>query len=139
MKLDMSYISHADQARPLWDRLLEIGKGAGLKPAGLASRDLLRLDMGYFLYGNDLTEETTPVEAGAEWVVAFQKENFIGASVIKKQKEEGPARRLSRIRIAGKGRASSWNENVSREPANWRCHQWKSFARSPKRNRARIY
>ena len=84
----------ADQARPLWDRLLEIGKGAGLKPAGLASRDLLRLDMGYFLYGNDLTEETTPVEAGAEWVVAFQKENFIGASVIKKQKEEGPARRL---------------------------------------------
>ena len=84
----------ADQARPIWDRLLEVGKKAGLKPAGLASRDLLRLDMGYFLYGNDLTEETTPVEAGAEWVVALQKGNFIGASVLMKQKEEGPARRL---------------------------------------------
>ena len=83
-----------DRARPLWDRLLEVGKQAGLKPAGLASRDLLRLDMGYFLYGNDLTEETTPVEAGAEWVVAFQKEHFIGASVLKKQKEEGSTRRL---------------------------------------------
>ena len=83
-----------EQARPLWDRLLEIGKKSGVKPAGLASRDLLRLDMGYFLYGNDLTEETTPIEAGAEWVVALQKGNFIGAPVFMKQKEEGPARRL---------------------------------------------
>ena len=83
-----------EQAHPLWDRLLEGGNQAGVKPAGLASRDLLRLDMGYFLYGNDLTEETTPVEAGAEWVVAFQKEHFIGASVLRKQKEEGSARRL---------------------------------------------
>ena len=50
--------------------------------------------MGYFLYGNDLTEETTPLEAGAEWVVALQKGNFIGASVLHKQKEEGATRRL---------------------------------------------
>ena len=86
-----------EQAPPLWDRLLEVGKKAGVKPAGLASRDLLRLDMGYFLYGNDLTEETTPIEAGAEWVVALQKGDFIGASVLKKAKRRRFYPPISRI------------------------------------------
>ncbi|MGB0911288.1 MAG: glycine cleavage system aminomethyltransferase GcvT [Nitrospirales bacterium] len=87
------YLS-ADQAGDLWKRLIQVGKSHGLKPAGLGARDLLRLDMGYFLYGNDLTEETTPVEAGAEWVVGFQKSEFIGSTVLKKQREDGPSRRL---------------------------------------------
>ncbi|GJL54331.1 MAG: aminomethyltransferase [Nitrospirales bacterium] len=84
----------AVRAPELWQRLLEAGTPHGLKPAGLGARDLLRLDMGYFLYGNDLTEETTPVEAGAEWVVGFQKPDFIGSTVLKKQKQDGPTRRL---------------------------------------------
>lgn len=84
----------ADQARHLWDRFMEMGKRYGLKPAGLGARDLLRLDMGYFLYGNDVTESTTPIEAGAGWLVAFHKGNFIGSSILQQQKKEGPSRRL---------------------------------------------
>ena len=84
----------SDQAAELWKQLIQVGESHGLKPAGLGARDLLRLDMGYFLYGNDLTEETTPVEAGAEWVVGFQKPDFIGSSVLKTQKQHGPPRRL---------------------------------------------
>jgi len=87
------YLS-AEQAAELWQRLIKVGEPHGLKPAGLGARDLLRLDMGYFLYGNDLTEETTPVEAGAEWVVGFQKPEFLGSEVLKKQKQDGPTRRL---------------------------------------------
>ncbi|WP_447970171.1 glycine cleavage system aminomethyltransferase GcvT [Nitrospira sp. M1] len=87
------YLS-AERVPELWQRLIEAGTPHGLKPAGLGARDLLRLDMGYFLYGNDLTEETTPVEAGAEWVVGFQKPEFIGSAVLKKQKQDGPKRRL---------------------------------------------
>ncbi len=84
----------SDHAAVLWQRLIGVGESVGLKLAGLGARDLLRLDMGYFLYGNDLTEETTPVEAGAEWVVGFQKPEFIGSTVLKKQMEKGPTRRL---------------------------------------------
>ena len=84
----------AEKAAELWKRLMEVGESYGLKPAGLGARDLLRLDMGYFLYGNDLTEETTPVEAGAEWVVGFQKPDFVGSTILKQQKQDGPIRRL---------------------------------------------
>ena len=91
-----------DRALALWGHLMEIGEPYGLKPAGLGSRDLLRLDMGYFLYGNDLNEETTPLEAGAEWVVAFQKGNFIGSTFLQRQKIEGTSRRLSAFELLEK-------------------------------------
>ena len=84
----------SDRALPLWNHLMENGTSYGLKPAGLAARDLLRLEMGYFLYGNDLTEETTPLEAGAEWLLAFEKGNFIGSAILAQQKKEGIVRRL---------------------------------------------
>ena len=84
----------AMQVRLVWDRLMEAGEEHGLKPAGLGARDLLRLDMGYFLYGNDLTETTTPIEANAKWVVSFAKGAFIGEPVLKRQMQEGPSRRL---------------------------------------------
>jgi len=74
--------------------LLSRGRAAGLKPAGLGARDLLRLDMGYLLYGNDISEETTPLEAAAGWVVDFGKEEFIGRAAMQRQQEEGLARRL---------------------------------------------
>ena len=83
-----------NQALSLWHHLMEVGKPFGLKPAGLGARDLLRLDMGYFLYGNELTEETTPLEAGAEWVVAFHKGKFVGSAVLEQQKQKGLSRRL---------------------------------------------
>jgi len=96
------YLS-SSHAQPLWERLLEIGASHGLKPAGLGARDLLRLDMGYFLYGNELTEETTPLEAGVKWIVDFQKDHFIGSSILNKQREEGPPRRLIAFELVAKG------------------------------------
>ena len=84
----------ATQVRRVWDRLMRAGEEYGLKPAGLGARDLLRLDMGYLLYGNDLTEATTPIEANAKWVVSFDKGAFIGEPVLKRQVQEGPSRRL---------------------------------------------
>lgn len=84
----------AMQVRLVWDRLMQAGEEYGLKPAGLGARDLLRLDMGYLLYGNDLTEATTPIEANAKWVVSFDKGAFIGEPVLKQQVQEGPSRRL---------------------------------------------
>ncbi len=84
----------AAQVRHVWDRLMQAGEEFGLKPAGLGARDLLRLDMGYLLYGNDLSEATTPIEANAKWVVSFSKGDFIGEPVLKRQAQEGPSRRL---------------------------------------------
>ena len=81
-------------APPLWDALLKTGTPAGLKPAGLGARDLLRLDMAYLLYGNDIGEEVTPIEAGSEWVVAFNKADFIGRAVLHQQRKDGVSRRL---------------------------------------------
>lgn len=84
----------ADQVGALWERLLEQGASKGLKPAGLGSRDLLRLEMGYLLYGNDIGEDTTPIEAGVDWTVSLTKGEFVGRSVLEKQKVAGPERRF---------------------------------------------
>ena len=81
-------------AGSVWDKLLDIGTSFGLKPAGLGARDLLRLEMGYLLYGNDIDERTTPIEAGAEWAVRFEKGDFIGKPVLLAQKQAGVSRRF---------------------------------------------
>jgi aminomethyltransferase len=83
-----------DAAQTLWVRLLELGRPQGLKPAGLGARDLLRLDMGYLLYGNDIDEATSPMEAGAEWVVNFEKCEFVGRRALLAQRAQGITRRL---------------------------------------------
>ena len=85
----------ADHAPGIWERLLRHGEEAGLKPAGLGARDLLRLDMGYLLYGNDISEEITPLEANVAWTVSFAKGEFIGRAVLLKKK----ARELPRCLI----------------------------------------
>ena len=77
----------ADRIGALWDRLMEQGHTSGLKPAGLGARDLLRLDMGYLLYGNDIGEDTTPLEAGVDWTVNFQKGEFVGRPRLQAQKD----------------------------------------------------
>jgi aminomethyltransferase len=84
----------AGQAVEVWKHLLHEGTSKGLKPAGLGARDLLRLEMAYLLYGNDINEETTPIEAGAAWTVNFQKGDFLGRQVLERQTQQGPARRL---------------------------------------------
>jgi aminomethyltransferase len=84
----------AVSAQGLWDHLMKIGESHGLKPAGLGARDLLRLEMAYLLYGNDIDEETTPLEAGAEWVVQLKKEGFIGQAALLRRQRDGLPRRL---------------------------------------------
>lgn len=91
------------QPGTVWEELLEAGASFGLKPAGLGARDLLRLEMGYLLYGNDIDEGTTPIEAGAEWAVCFEKGEFIGKSVLLTQKQGGPSRRFIGFELLEKG------------------------------------
>jgi len=86
--------SRPEDATALWDALLEAGAGVGIKPAGLGARDTLRLERALPLYGHELTDETTPIEAGLSWVVRFNKGTFMGRDVLVRQKERGVARRL---------------------------------------------
>jgi aminomethyltransferase len=90
-------------ARTVWDRLLETGSGRGLIPAGLGSRDSLRLEMGYALYGNDIDETTSPLEAGLSWLVKLGKESFVGRDVLAGQKEAGLSRSLTGFRLSERG------------------------------------
>ncbi len=73
----------------LWKQLLENGASEGLKPCGLGARDTLRLEVGYPLYGHELTEDRTPLEANMEWVIKWDKGEFIGRWAIEKQKQAG--------------------------------------------------
>ncbi len=84
----------AHLAEPAWVELLKVGQAQGVKPTGLGARDLLRLDMGYLLYGNDISEDISPLEAGADWVVNIEKGEFIGRSALLSQRTQGLARRL---------------------------------------------
>lgn len=78
----------------VWDRLLEAGKPVGLKPCGLAARNTLRLEARMMLYGNDIDESTTVLEAGLTWIVKFDKGEFIGREALLRQKQQGLHRRL---------------------------------------------
>ena len=81
-------------AERVWDALLDAGRPAGVVPAGLGARDTLRLEAAMRLYGNDIDETTTVVEADLGWIVGWNKTGFLGADVLRRQKAEGPARRL---------------------------------------------
>ncbi|HET8656483.1 MAG TPA: glycine cleavage system aminomethyltransferase GcvT, partial [Longimicrobiaceae bacterium] len=96
------YLAAAD-AVPVWRRLLEVGAPEGLIPAGLGARDSLRLEMGYALYGNDLDESHTPLEAGLGWVTRLDKGDFVGRDALLRQKEAGVERRLVGFRLLERG------------------------------------
>lgn len=89
-------------AGELWRELLEEGGSLGIEPCGLGARDTLRLEMGYPLHGNDISEERTPLEAGLSWAVALDKGDFLGRDALMSQKEEGIPSRLWGLRMAGK-------------------------------------
>jgi aminomethyltransferase len=92
----------SDHALSIWNELLTVGKSSGLKPAGLGARDLLRLEMAYLLYGNDISEDTTPVEAATEWVVDLNKGDFIGRKVLQRQEDSGVTKRLVAFELTQK-------------------------------------
>jgi aminomethyltransferase len=91
------------QGPTVWNALIEAGRLHGLKPCGLGARDTLRLEMKYPLYGNELTDNTHPLEAGLGWVVKWDKVDFLGKAALLRAKENGLERQLAGIRLLGKG------------------------------------
>ncbi|UJH91786.1 glycine cleavage system aminomethyltransferase GcvT [Antarcticibacterium sp. 1MA-6-2] len=91
-----------DDAEEIWNRVMEAGADYGIKPIGLAARDTLRLEMGYCLYGNDIDDTTSPLEAGLGWITKFTKD-FINADNLKREKEEGPKRKLIAFELDERG------------------------------------
>ncbi len=91
-----------DAANKIWDAIFEAGKSMGLKPAGLAARDTLRLEMGYCLYGNDIDDTTSPLEAGLGWITRFTK-SFVGREQIEEKKKAGIQKKLVGFEMLDKG------------------------------------
>ncbi len=90
-------------AQKIWDALFAAGEEYNIKPTGLGARDTLRLEMGYMLYGNDITDTTSPLEAGLSWITKTKKGNFIGRDAILKLKAEGIKRKLVAFKMVDRG------------------------------------
>lgn len=91
-----------EDAQTIWHKVFEAGADFGIKPIGLAARDTLRLEMGFCLYGNDIDDTTSPIEAGLGWITKFTKD-FVNAEALKEQKEEGPKRKLIGFELDERG------------------------------------
>lgn len=89
-------------AEKIWDEIFRVGGPNGMKPIGLAARDTLRLEMGFCLYGNDIDDTTSPLEAGLGWITKFTKD-FTARNIIEKQKADGVSRKLVGIEMIDKG------------------------------------
>jgi aminomethyltransferase len=91
-----------EEVEQIWNKVFEAGANYGIKPIGLAARDTLRLEMGYCLYGNDINDTTSPIEAGLAWITKFSK-CFINDDYLKKQKEEGVSKKLVAFELTERG------------------------------------
>ena len=89
-------------AEKIWDAIFNAGAAQGIKPVGLGARDTLRLEMGFCLYGNDIDDSTSPLEAGLGWITKFNKD-FIARTILEKQKAAGPERKLVGFEMIDKG------------------------------------
>lgn len=95
---------YPDAAMKIWDAVFEAGAEFGIKPIGLGARDTLRLEMGFRLYGNDLDDTTSPIEAGLGWITKFvDGKNFTNRSMLEKQKAEGTVRKLVGFEMIDRG------------------------------------
>jgi aminomethyltransferase len=109
-------VDQPDDALEIWEKILSVGKSRGLKPVGLGARDVLRLEAGMCLYGNDIDENTSPVEARLNFAVRLDKKNdFVGRESIQQLKERGPARVRTGFKILDKGIPRHGQEVVSVE------------------------
>ncbi|WP_299064055.1 glycine cleavage system aminomethyltransferase GcvT [uncultured Polaribacter sp.] len=91
-----------NEVTQIWNKIFEAGETFGIKPIGLAARDTLRLEMGYCLYGNDINDTTSPIEAGLGWITKFTK-NFVNAEALSKEKEQKPDRKLVAFELDERG------------------------------------
>ncbi len=97
------YFANKD-AEKIWNAVFEAGEEFGIKPIGLAARDTLRLEMGFCLYGNDINDTTSPIEAGLGWITKFvDGNNFINRAELEKQKTDGVSKRLRGFEMVDKG------------------------------------
>jgi aminomethyltransferase len=103
-----------NDANVIWDAIFEGGKSYGIQPIGLGARDTLRLEMGYCLYGNDINDNTSPLEAGLGWITKFNKE-FTSKSIFEKQKNEGVGKKLIGFEMTERGIARHDYEIVNSE------------------------
>ncbi|WP_046245214.1 glycine cleavage system aminomethyltransferase GcvT [Hymenobacter terrenus] len=103
-----------ESAADVWDKIMTTGQPYGIKPIGLGARDTLRLEMGYCLYGNDIDDTTSPLEAGLGWITKFTKE-FTNSENLKKQKELGASKKLVAFVMDGPGIPRSHYELVDAE------------------------
>lgn len=94
------YFENKD-AEHIWNAIFKAGEKFGIKPIGLAARDTLRLEMGFCLYGNDINDTTSPIEAGLGWITKFTKD-FTNSAALKKQKEEGVSKKLVAFEVIEK-------------------------------------
>ena len=101
-----------NEAQDVWDVLLEVGKPLGILPIGLGARDTLRMEKGFCLYGNDIDDNTSPIEAGLGWITKFTKD-FINSDKLKAQKENGPSRKLIGFVMVDKGIPRSGYEIIN--------------------------
>ncbi|MFY7743054.1 MAG: glycine cleavage system aminomethyltransferase GcvT [Flavobacterium sp.] len=90
------------EVEQIWNKVFEAGAPFGIKPIGLAARDTLRLEMGFCLYGNDINDSTSPLEAGLGWITKFTKD-FVNSENLKKQKEEGVSKKLVGFELLERG------------------------------------
>jgi len=100
--VEIYFKNENDDAEKIWNKIFEAGVPQGLKPIGLAARDTLRLEMGYCLYGNDIDDSTSPLEAGLGWITKFTK-YFTAKEILQKQKEEGIKRKLVGFEMIDRG------------------------------------
>ncbi len=91
-----------DEVEQIWNKVFEAGADFGIKPIGLAARDTLRLEMGYCLYGNDIDDNTSPIEAGLGWITKFNKD-FVNSEALEKQKQHGPEKKLIAFALDERG------------------------------------
>lgn len=93
----------AEHSEKMWNDIMEAGKEFNIQPIGLGARDTLRLEMGYCLYGNDISDATSPLEAGLGWITKLNKGDFISAEILRKQKENGLEKSLAGFKMIDKG------------------------------------
>jgi len=102
--VEIYFEDKGDEADIIWNAIFDAGKNNGIKPIGLGARDTLRLEMGYCLYGNDIDDNTSPLEAGLGWITKLNKStSFTAKEILEKQKAAGIKRKLTGLEMVGRG------------------------------------